>query len=105
MSSFTTADGRRLAYRREGSGPVLVCHPGGPKVIDALEHAFGLRPGVLRDARAVLRDYGNMSAASVLFVLERMLERTGAAGTAWGRALMIALGPGFTAGFALLGDP
>ena len=30
MESFRTADGRRLAYRREGSGPVLVCHPGGP---------------------------------------------------------------------------
>ena len=74
----------------------FVCHPGGPKVIDALEHAFGLGPGVLSDARGVLRDYGNMSAASVLFVLERALERP------WERALMTALGPGFTAGFAVL---
>ena len=74
----------------------FVCHPGGPKVIDALEHAFGLGPGVLGDARAVLRDYGNMSAASVLFVLERALE------SRWGNALMTALGPGFTAGFAVL---
>jgi len=30
MDALTTADGRRLAYRRSGSGPVLVCHPGGP---------------------------------------------------------------------------
>src|ERR1700676_1355336 len=52
----------------------FVCHPGGPKVIDALEQAFGLASGVLSDAREVLRDYGNMSAASVLFVLERALE-------------------------------
>jgi alkylresorcinol/alkylpyrone synthase len=74
----------------------FVCHPGGPKVIDALEHAFGLGRGVLSDARAVLRDYGNMSAASVLFVLERALE------SRWERALMTALGPGFTAGFAVL---
>jgi len=74
----------------------FVCHPGGPKVIDALEHAFGLGPGVLSDARAVLRDYGNMSAASVLFVLERTLEQR------WKRALMTALGPGFTAGFVVL---
>jgi alkylresorcinol/alkylpyrone synthase len=74
----------------------FVCHPGGPKVIDALEQAFGLSPGVLSDARAVLRDYGNMSAASVLFVLERALE------SRWERALMTALGPGFTAGFAVL---
>ena len=74
----------------------FVCHPGGPKVIDALEHAFGLRHGVLGDARAVLRDYGNMSAASVLFVLERMVAQD------WKRALMTALGPGFTVGFLLL---
>jgi proline-specific peptidase len=30
MTAFATSDGRRLAYRREGSGPILVCHPGGP---------------------------------------------------------------------------
>jgi alkylresorcinol/alkylpyrone synthase len=82
----------------------FVCHPGGPKVLDAFEAVFGLEPGALEEARGVLRDYGNMSAASVLFVLERMLARSRAADEAWGRALMIALGPGFTAGFALLGD-
>jgi alkylresorcinol/alkylpyrone synthase len=82
----------------------FVCHPGGPKVIDALEHAFGLPPGRLGDARAVLRDYGNMSAASVLFVLERMLAHAGS-GETWRRALMTALGPGFTAGFVVLGQP
>jgi len=74
----------------------FVCHPGGPKVIGALEDAFGLGPGALDDARAVLRDYGNMSAASVLFVLERMLAQK------WECALITALGPGFTAGFAVL---
>src|SRR5207248_10492270 len=78
----------------------FVCHPGGPKVLDAFEEVFG----ALADARGVLRDYGNMSAASVLFVLERMLARSGAEASAWGRALMIALGPGFTAGFAMLGE-
>jgi alkylresorcinol/alkylpyrone synthase len=82
----------------------FVCHPGGPKVLDAFEAVFGLEPGALEEARGVLRDYGNMSAASVLFVLERMLARSRAADEAWGRALMIALGPGFTAGFALLWD-
>jgi alkylresorcinol/alkylpyrone synthase len=74
----------------------FVCHPGGPKVIDALEDAFGLGRETLSDARAVLREYGNMSAASVLFVLERALEQ------AWDRALVTALGPGFTAGFLVL---
>jgi alkylresorcinol/alkylpyrone synthase len=74
----------------------FVCHPGGPKVIDAYAHAFGLGPDVLEDARAVLREYGNMSAASVLFVLERGWAQR------WERALVTALGPGFTAGFAVL---
>jgi alkylresorcinol/alkylpyrone synthase len=79
----------------------FVCHPGGPKVIDAMERAFGLAPGLLMDARAVLRDFGNMSAASVLFVLERLLAGEGG----WHRALLTALGPGFTAGFAVLEQP
>jgi alkylresorcinol/alkylpyrone synthase len=99
VNDFLARQGLRLADIDR-----FVCHPGGPKVLDAFEAVFGLEPGALEEARGVLRDYGNMSAASVLFVLERMLARTGAAGTAWGRALMIALGPGFTAGFALLGD-
>ncbi|MBV9233482.1 MAG: type III polyketide synthase [Candidatus Eremiobacteraeota bacterium] len=80
----------------------FVCHPGGAKVLDALETAFELTPGTLSDAREVLREYGNMSAATVMFVLERALRR----GTPWRRALVSALGPGFTAGFTLLeNDP
>src|SRR5438874_10739057 len=82
----------------------FVCHPGGPKVLDAFEQVFGLPLGALSDARGVLRDYGNMSAASVLFVLDRMLAQAEADGEAWERALMTALGPGFTAGFALLSN-
>ncbi len=75
----------------------FVCHPGGAKVLDALEVAFELEPGGLHDARNVLRDYGNMSAATVMFVLDRAIgNRT------WRRALVSALGPGFTAGFTLL---
>jgi alkylresorcinol/alkylpyrone synthase len=80
----------------------FVCHPGGTKVIAALEHAFGLGQGALVEARAVLRDYGNMSAATVLFVLERMLAKARATGARWERALMNALGPGFTAGFLVI---
>jgi alkylresorcinol/alkylpyrone synthase len=75
----------------------FVCHPGGVKVLDALEHAFGLAPGTMQDARDVLREHGNMSAVTVLFVLQRMLRR----GLA-GRHMMTALGPGFSAGFQLL---
>jgi alkylresorcinol/alkylpyrone synthase len=69
-------------------------HPGGTKVLEALEDCLSLGPDALRHARATLRDYGNMSAATVLFVLARAL----AAGDS-GRMFLGALGPGFTAGF------
>jgi len=71
-------------------------------VIDALEHAFELGQGALVEARVVLRDYGNMSASTVLFVLDRMLAKVSATGAKWERALMNALGPGFSAGFLVL---
>jgi alkylresorcinol/alkylpyrone synthase len=76
----------------------FVCHPGGAKVLDALAVAFEIDPDRLNESRGVLRDYGNMSAATVMFVLERTLEST----TPWRRALLSSLGPGFTAGFTLL---
>jgi alkylresorcinol/alkylpyrone synthase len=76
----------------------FLCHPGGAKVVDALEEALGLEPGGLVESRAVLADYGNMSAATALFVLERALARPRA-----GRFLLSSLGPGFTAGF-LVGE-
>lgn len=75
----------------------FVCHPGGAKVLDALETAYHLVPGTLSDERAVLREYGNMSAATVFFVLQRALESA-----QWRRAMLSSLGPGFTAAFALL---
>ncbi|MDE2167165.1 MAG: type III polyketide synthase [Alphaproteobacteria bacterium] len=75
----------------------VVCHPGGMKVLSAIEEAFALAPHALDHARAVLRECGNMSAATVLFVLDRTLK----AG-ARGRMLLSALGPGFTAGFLVL---
>ncbi|MEQ8333268.1 type III polyketide synthase [Nisaea sp.] len=77
---------------------LFACHPGGAKVADALEEAFGLPGGGLAQSRSVLRDYGNMSAATVFFVLERM-QADGIDGQ---RVLVQALGPGFTAGFAVL---
>jgi alkylresorcinol/alkylpyrone synthase len=82
----------------------FACHPGGPKVIAACERAFGLAPGILADERAVLRDFGNMSAATVLFVLERVLARARSERKSWVQALVTALGPGFTAAFTLLAN-
>jgi alkylresorcinol/alkylpyrone synthase len=80
----------------------FVCHPGGAKVLSALEHTFGLAEGALVEARGVLRDYGNMSAATVMFVLDRVLAKARAAGAHWERALLNALGPGFSTGFLVL---
>ena len=73
------------------------CHPGGVKVIDAIETALELNQGELNIEREVLRDYGNMSAPTVLFVLERLLERGLPE-----RVLMTAFGPGFTCAGLLL---
>ncbi len=77
----------------------FVCHPGGAKVLDALEDVFEMQRGGLVRSRDVLRRFGNMSAATVLFVLKESLAAGGR-----GRRLLTTLGPGFTAGFLLLED-
>jgi alkylresorcinol/alkylpyrone synthase len=73
------------------------CHPGGVKVIDAIETALQLNQGELNLEREVLRDFGNMSAPTVLFVLERLLDKP-----LPGKVLMTAFGPGFTCSGLLL---
>ncbi len=75
----------------------LICHPGGAKVLLAIEEVLAPVCDGLSDAWAVLRDCGNMSAASVMFVLERRLKAD-----ARGLHLMTALGPGFTAALMLV---
>lgn len=74
----------------------FACHPGGAKVLDALEDAFDIPRGALTESRGVLRDFGNMSAVTALFVLERINWRTAP-------TLMTALGPGFSAVFLMVG--
>ena len=73
------------------------CHPGGVKVIDAIESALQLNQGELNLEREVLRDYGNMSAPTVMFVLDRLLEQGLPQKT-----MMTAFGPGFTCAGLLL---
>jgi alkylresorcinol/alkylpyrone synthase len=75
----------------------LCSHPGGVKVIDAIESALQLNQGELNLEREVLRDYGNMSAPTVMFVLERLLEQG-----LPDRTMMTAFGPGFTCAGLLL---
>jgi alkylresorcinol/alkylpyrone synthase len=73
------------------------CHPGGVKVIDAIETALDLPQGELNLEREVLHDFGNMSAPTVLFVLDRLIARGLPE-----RVLMTAFGPGFTCAGLLL---
>ncbi len=75
----------------------LIAHPGGEKVLEALEECYELAPGSLVDSREVLAECGNMSAVTVLAVFRRALARG-----AKGRHLMTALGPGFSVGMCLM---
>ncbi|HEX8439108.1 type III polyketide synthase [Archangium sp.] len=77
-----------------------VAHTGGPKVLQAFEDALELAPGMLEHSWASLREVGNLSSASVLFVLGDMLESGKAEPGDWG--VMMAMGPGFCAELVLL---
>ena len=72
-------------------------HPGGKRVLDALQGLLSLSDSDIAYSRSILRDYGNMSSATALFVLKSALD-SGAAG----KHLLAAFGPGFSAYFALL---
>lgn len=91
------APARRFVRAARLAAPQFILHPGGAKVLDAVETALQLQKGTLRDEREVLRGHGNMSAPSVLFVLDRVVKRG-----LRGSAMLGALGPGFTASFLAL---
>ncbi|MGO1315947.1 MAG: type III polyketide synthase [Cellulomonadaceae bacterium] len=74
-------------------------HPGGRAILDEVQHALDLAPDQLADARAVLREFGNMSSATVLFVLRRMLRSPAPRPS---RVCALAFGPGLTVESAML---
>jgi alkylresorcinol/alkylpyrone synthase len=76
-----------------------ICHPGGPKVMDAIENAIGLPPVALTHSRQSMREHGNVSSVSVLDVLGRTIARPPAAGEL---GVMLAMGPGFSFELLLL---
>jgi predicted naringenin-chalcone synthase len=85
-------------------------HPGGPRILAAVLESAGLQPGQLDGSREVLRRYGNMSSATVLFILQRLLGRPAAAGVPGagavsGPCLALGFGPGLTVEAALLELP
>ncbi len=77
----------------------LIFHPGGRKIVQTVETLFGKLGKNIDDTREVLRAYGNMSSATVLYVLERFLEKDIKKGE---KGLMLSFGPGFSAQRVLL---
>lgn len=77
----------------------LIFHPGGKKIVQLVETLFGALGKDISDTKEVLRLYGNMSSATVLYVLERFMERQLPTGD---KGLMLSFGPGFSAQRILL---
>ena len=85
-------DVQRDLFGAAGPPPLLAVHAGGRSVLDAVENALGVDPDTLADSRAVLARFGNMSSATILFVLADMMVRG-----ASGEGVAIAFGPGLAA--------
>ncbi|MCD7978041.1 MAG: hypothetical protein LUG51_13135 [Tannerellaceae bacterium] len=93
VSSFLAKNGLDISGIRQ-----FIFHPGGKKVLAAYETALGAEGDFLCTTRGVMRDYGNMSSASVLYVLERFFRQ----GFEDGYGLMASMGPGFSCEMVLL---
>ncbi|WP_026934360.1 type III polyketide synthase [Christiangramia echinicola] len=72
----------------------LIFHPGGRKIVQTVSDLFGNLGKNIDDTREVLRLYGNMSSATVLYVLERFLDKDIPKGE---QGIMLSFGPGFSA--------
>lgn len=92
VTSFLESRGRTLSEVKN-----FIFHPGGKKVLGAYEEALGAEGDFLRTSREVMRDYGNMSSSTVLYVLERFVHRHEK-----GCGLMMSMGPGFSSEMVLL---
>ncbi|MBR9915470.1 MAG: type III polyketide synthase [Algicola sp.] len=77
----------------------LIFHPGGKKIVQTVEDLFGSLGKTIEDTKAVLQLYGNMSSATVLYVLERFMDKQLPKGD---KGLMLSFGPGFSAQRILL---
>lgn len=77
----------------------LIFHPGGRKIVQTVEELFGSLGKNIDDTREVLKQYGNMSSVTVLYVLERFLDKNLPVGD---KGLMLSFGPGFSAQSILL---
>lgn len=73
-------------------------HPGGPRILEAVEEGLHLNPKQTDVAREVFADYGNMSSPTVLFILQRLMQRNAPT-----PCLALGFGPGMAVEAALLG--
>ena len=71
-------------------------HPGGPRILSTCAEVLSLDPGLLHESRGILQDHGNMSSATILFILDRLRRRSTP-----GPCLALAFGPGLSAEVAL----
>lgn len=77
----------------------LIFHPGGRKIVQTVEDLFGAMGKNIDDTREVLKLYGNMSSVTVLYVLQRFMERELVSGE---QGMVLSFGPGFSAQRVLL---
>jgi predicted naringenin-chalcone synthase len=77
----------------------MIFHPGGKKIVTTVEALFSGLGKNIDDTKEVLKQYGNMSSATVLYVLERIMDNKPQAGE---KGLMLSFGPGFSAQRVLL---
>ena len=92
--ALADSQGRILREARAEDFGLWAIHPGGRTVLDAVEAAFALPASALAASREVLRQFGNMSSATVLFVLKSLLDQPQQKGA---RGCAMAFGPGLTA--------
>lgn len=100
---FSETDGMAAAFDDGAIGGQIAhwaIHPGGRSILDKVQERLHLSDDQLSPARETLREYGNMSSATVLFVMRRILEQAGARDGE--RVAAMAFGPGLTAESALM---
>src|SRR5207244_1038717 len=74
-------------------------HPGGPKILDAVQDSLALPDSALADSRDILAHFGNMSSPTVLFILQQLRRRSES-----GVTVLLGFGPGLVAEAVLLGN-
>jgi len=93
VTEFLTKQGLQLSDIKN-----FIFHPGGKKVLDAYTDALAVEGDFLNKTRAVMNGYGNMSSATVLYVLDKFMTES----YEEGYGLMMAMGPGFSSEMVLL---